>query len=140
MKKSSRIFLAVVIGTVLTALSYYIMLPPINVFSTDFWIYLIFVLAFYGVPLGAVKGLSMATKGGNVVKPQVNKVFILCAAVPVAVLVLGNIVSSTFFNALRYASVIEVEQADFAADMPEADVVTNISLMDTASASILGNR
>ena len=57
-----------------------------------------------------------------------------------AVLVLGGITSSTFFNAYSYAEVIAVQQADFSEDMPEADVVTNISLMDTASASILGDR
>ena len=142
MKKQNRIFLAVVIGTVLTALSYYIMLPPLNVFSTGFWTYLILVLCFYGVPLGAVSGLSGSSKGGKgaPAKPKVSKIFIAIAAIPVAALVLGTVISSTFFNALDYASVIEVEQADFAADMPEADVVTNISLMDTASASILGNR
>ena len=143
MKKSSRIFLAVVIGTVLTALSYYIVLPPISIFSTEFWIYLIFVLAFYGVPLGAVSGFSTNVKGSSASpagKLRVNKVFLVLAAIPVAVLVLGHIISSTFFNALQYASVIEVEQADFATDMPEADVVTNISLMDTASATKLGDR
>lgn len=139
MKKNNRIVLALLIGTALTALSYYLMLPPINIYSTGFWTYLLLVICFYGLPLGVVKGLSGAAKGAAV-KPKINKVFLAIAAVPVAVLVLGGIISSTFFNALKYASVIEVQQADFSEDMPEADVVTNISLMDTASATILGNR
>ena len=136
--KALRIILAVIIGTVLTALAYYLMLPPINVFSTGFWTFLILTIAFYGLPLGVVSGLSGVSRGTSKVK--VNKIFILIAAIPVAVLVLGGIFSSTFFNAQKYASVIEVQQSDFSEDMPEADVVTNISLMDTASASILGNR
>ena len=142
MKKSSRIILAVIIGTALTLLSYYFMLPAINVFSTGFWTYLIMVLFFYGLPLGVVTGLSAASAKGQKTpgKMKINKVFLIIVAIPVAVLVVGNIISSTFFNAYDYASVIEVEQSDFSADMPEADVVTNISLMDTASASILGNR
>ena len=143
MKKQNRIILAVVIGTVLTALSYYVMLPPINVFSTGFWTYLVLVLCFFGVPLGAIGGFSLTPKGNGANskgKPKINKIFAIAVAIPVAVLVLGHIISSTFFNALDYATVIEVENADFAEDMPEADVVTNISLMDTASASILGNR
>ena len=138
LNKTTRIILAVVIGTVLTALAYYFMLPPINVFSTEFWIFLLMVIAFYGLPLGVVSGLGDVGKGTT--KLKVNKVFLIIAAVPVAVLVLGGIASSTFFNAYSYAEVIEVQQADFSEDMPEADVVTNISLMDTASASILGNR
>jgi len=141
MNKTARIVLAIIIGTILTALAYYLMLPPINVFSTGFWTFLLLVICFYAVPLGAVSGLSSgngkAQKNG---KLKVNKFFIIAAAVPVAVLVLGGIISSTFFNAHAYAEVIAVEQSDFSEDMPEADVVTNISLMDTASASILGNR
>ncbi|MBP3666329.1 MAG: hypothetical protein J6K29_04680 [Clostridia bacterium] len=136
--KTLRIILAVVIGTVLTALTYYFMLPPINVFSTGFWTYLIMIIFFYGLPLGVVSGLSGVSRGTSKIK--LNKVFLVIAAIPVAVLVLGGIFSSTFFNALKYASVIEVHESDFSEDMPEADVVTNISLMDTASASILGNR
>ena len=141
MNKTTRIVLAAILGTVLTAVAYYLVLPPLNVFSTGFWTFLLAVICFYGVPLGAVNGLSAGTgKAQKNTKLQVNKIFLVVAAVPVAVLVLGGIISSTFFNAHAYAEVIEVEQSDFSEDMPEADVVTNISLMDTASASILGNR
>lgn len=136
--KALRIILAVILGTVLTALAYYLMLPPINIYSNGFWIFLIMTIFFYGLPLGVVSGFGAAGKKGGKVK--VSKIFIIIAAIPVAVLVLGGIFSSTFFNAEKYAAVIEVQQSDFSEDMPEADVVTNISLMDTASASILGNR
>ena len=136
--KIIRVVAAIILGTILTAVAYYLMLPPINVFSTGFWTFLVLVILFYGLPLGVFSGLKSAEKGKG--KLKVSKVFILVAAVPVAVLVLGGIVSSTFFNALKYASVIEVQQSDFSEDMPEADVVTNISLMDTASATKLGDR
>ncbi len=144
MKKSISIVLSLVIGTALTALSYYLLLPPLNVHSPAFWVYLLAVIVFYGLPLGAfgVKNLphrhSPKKKGPS--RLTVSRVFLLVAAVPVAVLVVGGIASSSFFNAHKYASVIQVEEAVFAEDMPEADTVTNISLMDTDSASILGNR
>ena len=141
MKNTSKtlgIIASAVIGTVATALAYYLMLPPLNIHSTGFWTFLVMVLFFYGLPLGVVSGFGAAGKKSGKVK--VSKIFIIIAAIPVAVLVLGGIFSSTFFNAERYAAVIEVHQSDFSEDMPEADVVTNISLMDTASASILGNR
>ena len=139
MKKSTRIVLSVLIGTVLTALSYYIMLPPLNLQSTGFWFYLLLVICFYGIPLGVAQ-ITPAAKKGASGKLKLNKIFIIVAAVPVAVLVIGGIVSSTFFNAQSYASVIEVKDADFATDMPETNTVTNISLMDTNSAIIIGNR
>ena len=137
--KTIRVISAIILGTVLTALAYYLMLPPINVHSTGFWTFLILVIFFYGLPLGVVKGPS-AGKGKNAGKVKVNNVFLIIVAIPVAVSILGGIASSTFFNAQKYAAVIEVKESDFSADMPEADVVTNISLMDTASAAILGNR
>ena len=141
MNKTTRIVLAVILGTVLTAVAYYLVLPPINIFSTGFWSFLLLVLCFYGVPLGAVAGLQVEKgKVQMTAKLKLSKVFLALAAVPVAVLVLGGIISSTFFNAHAYAEVIQVQQSDFSEDMPEVNVVTNISLMDTASASILGNR
>ncbi len=140
MKKSTRITLAVIIGTVLTALSYYVVLPPLNVFSTGFWAYLVAVALFYGVPLGAVGLVPGKVKGTT--KPEINKIFLIIVAIPVAVMVLGGIISSSFFNAVAYSDVIknDITEAVFAEDMPEADVVSDISLMDTDSAAIIGNR
>ena len=140
--KTLRTVAAVVIGTILTALAYYLMLPAINIYNTGFWTFLILVLLFYGLPMGVITGLDTTGKGKkkSIGKVKLNKVFLILVAIPLAVLMLGGIASSTFFNARKYAAVIEVQQSDFAEDMPEADVVTNISLMDTASAAILGNR
>ena len=150
MTKTKRIILAAVIGTVLTALSYYLFLPPLNIFSTDFWGYLIAVICFYGLPLGVISMAADSKKEskqktgqkGITFKPRVSKVFLIVLAIPVAVLILGGIVSSTFFNAVAYSNVIRenIVTDDFAVDMPEADVVSDISLMDTASAAIIGNR
>lgn len=139
MKKSTRIVLSVLIGTALTALSYYIMLPPLNLQSTGFWSYLILVICFYAIPLGVIRSVPGA-KRGVPTKPQVSKIFIAVAAIPVAVMVIGGLISSEFFNATKYASIIEVTEAKFSEDMPETSTVTNISLMDTESAAILGNR
>jgi hypothetical protein len=97
MNKTTRIVFAAILGTVLTAVAYYLVLPPLNVFSTGFWTFLLAVICFYGVPLGAVNGLSAGTgKAQKNTKLQVNKIFLVVAAVPVAVLVLGGIISSTF--------------------------------------------
>ncbi len=140
MKKALRIIPAVIIGTVLTAISYYLFLPPLNVFSSSFWMFLLAVLFFYGLPLGVISAIPGKVKGST--KPQVSKIFIAVAAIPVAVLVVGGIISSTFFNAIAYSDVIkdDITEAVFSEDMPEADVVSDISLMDTDSAAIIGNR
>ena len=68
MKKSTRIVLALIIGTILTALSYYIVLPPLNVFSKGFWTYLLFVICFYSLPLGVARFAPAAKKNQANVK------------------------------------------------------------------------
>ncbi len=151
MKKTTRIVLSVILGTVLTGLYYYLVLPPLNVHSTGFWISLLLIMLFYGIPLGLVR-LSLPHGAGGVgrfakttpdkaeKKSVGSKVFLVALAIPVAVLAIGGLLSSTFFNAHKYASVASVTEAAFSEDMPEADVVSNISLMDTESAQIIGNR
>ncbi len=140
MNKSIRIALAIACGTVLTAISYYLLLPPLNLYSTGFWMYLLAVILFYGIPLLLFSGAL--GKGAKSEKSKSKKIFILVAILPLAVLILGGLFSSTFFHAVDYSRVIQndITEAVFSEDMPEADVVSDISLMDTASAAIIGNR
>ncbi len=165
MKKWVRYVLAAVITAVVGAIVYYFALPAMNVFSTGFWVYLTFLVIAYSISYGILsgknvlgvfmKGANFASKSGskksadkeNASKSKTEqekgiegKIFLAIAAVPVVVLLLGNLISSTFFNATDYAQIITVEEAVFEKDMPESDLVTNIPLMDSESANIIGNR
>ena len=138
MKKSTRIILSVIIGTILTAVSYYVFLPPISGYSTEFWVFLMFVIAFYAVPFGVISTVKKTKGVGYDLK--FHPAFLAVIAAPVVVIIVGMIVSSTFFNAQKYATIIDVEEAVFSEDMPETNTVTNISLMDTTSAQVFGER
>ncbi len=148
MKKTTRWILAIIITVVISALAYYIILPPLNVFSPMFWISLTFVIILFGLVyafLGAKGGFNKIFQGQF--KKQYKdkttfsvKIFVIIAAIPVAILIVGSIISSTFFNATAYANIITVQEAVFEEDMPENDLVTNIPLMDSESANIIGNR
>lgn len=145
-------------GVVLGALVYYLALPPLNIFAPGFWGYLFFLCLVFIAPFvwsdlfvrttqvysGKSKGkaATAANLGFRLRRPGKRATVVLLAvtAVPLAVLILGGIFSSTFFHARSYAALIEVQEADFATDMPETDNVTNIALMDTDSAAIIGNR
>ena len=131
--------------TLIGALAYYFALPAINVFSEGFWFFLAFLIFIYTLPLTGVKVGVEILKAGQikprVARPQKGKgKWMLLALRPVAVVLLGTLVSSTFFNAKRYAAVIDVNEAVFSEDMPETENVTNIALMDSATAAIVGNR
>ena len=154
MNKQKRILLSSLITVVISAVAYYFVLPPINIYAQTFWISLAFVVLVFGaayVLLGAKSGIKTFFTGktekgfADQTKEKKKKTreriaFFVCLGVPVVVLVLGNLISSTFFNATKYSNIIEVPEAMFEEDMPESDLVTNIPLMDSDSANIIGNR
>ena len=151
MKKINPAVSAIVkllVSTAIVFLLFYIFLPPLNPYSTEFWIFLTAVLAIYLVPFGLTKLFKVYSLPGSATRvefaPQTRtvkfKIMVAAVALPIAVLIVGSIVSSTFFNAKRYADVISVKEADFATDMPETNSVTNIALMDSDSAVTIGNR
>ena len=127
---------------------FYVFLPPINPMAKEFWIFLTAALAIYLVPFGLGNVFKVYSLPGSASRvefsPQTKsfgyKLMVAVVLIPVAVMIVGGIISSTFFNAKSYAGVIKVNEADFATDMPETSTVTNIALMDTDSAVIIGNR
>ncbi|MGN1095614.1 MAG: hypothetical protein ACI4QR_04430, partial [Eubacteriales bacterium] len=123
-------------------------LPPVNLHSKEFWVFLTIVLAIYLIPFGVFNLFKVYSLPGSAARIEFSpatkalktKIMLICLALPLAIMIIGGIFSSTIFNAKRYANVISVTEADFAEDMPETDTVTNIALMDTSSAIIIGNR
>ena len=141
--------LKILISTVLMFIYYYVVLPPINPCAANFWIFLMIALIVYLAPFGALNifkvkkvpfGNTSHLEFKSRKKDKKQKIMLAVIAAPLVVIVIGSIFSSTIFNAKRYASVIDVKESDFATDMPETDNVTNIALMDTPSAVIIGNR
>ncbi len=140
-KTSVKLLVSLVVTLVASAIFFYLVLPAINVFDQGFWIYLILNLVFFAavfILLGAkgknIKGVSVKNN-----KPLI-KIVAGLAAIPLFVLIVGNIASSTFFNAEKYSTIIEVPEAVFEEDMPETAIVSNIALMDTATAQKMGDR
>ncbi len=144
--KNKKWILAAVLTLIISALAYYIVLPPLNVFSQEFWISITFVTVIF-----LVINLLLNAKGIQKIPTRnarpsfkssgrMTKVLLLIAAVPVVILLVGNLISSTFFNATKYSQIITVQEAVFEEDMPETDLVSNIPLMDSESAHIIGER
>lgn len=127
---------------------FYVFLPPLNPAATEFWIFVTAALAIYLLPFGLGSIFKVYSLPGSASRVEFSpktktlgyKIMVALLLVPIAVIIIGGIISSTFFNAKSYAGVIKVTEADFATDMPETSNVTNIALMDTDSAVIIGNR
>ena len=151
MKKSVRLAISAAVALTVAALVFYVTLPAINVQNTGFWMFFAFIAAVFGgvyALCGVRSGVYRMVKGEKKGSQKITfekgvstgKIIVAVVAVPLAVLLIGTLMSSTFFNASRYSQIIEVKEAVFEEDMPETDLVSNIALMDSASANIIGNR
>ena len=153
LKRVLRLAGGVLVATLLSFGLFYLMLPPINIYSRSFWFFLMLVMIIYGAVLGAFnmgrkkqkESAQVNFRGKKrsvsfVKNSRVSLIYTCLIPVPLAVIILGSLFSSTMFNAQSYASVINVKDEVFATDMPEVDQVTNIALLDTVSAQRLGTR
>ena len=154
------------IAAAITFFLFYVMLPPLNPNSELFWLFLTLTVGIFAFCLGVFRfdriGQLLKDLDGTssmkwkkrkdnrtwdapdekkgIRSATVTRTVLVLLVLPVVIIVVGGILSSEVFNAKGYASVITVEESDFEADMPEVNEITNIALMDTASARILGNR
>ena len=142
-----KIIFSVVFSVVVAFAGFYFFLPPLNPMSERFWLYILAITASACIPFIDVSPaiVTIKAKNGKTVKKYKgtfsnNKWVILAIAIPLSVLLIGNIISSTVFNARSYAKIVDPKKSNLSDDLPETTEVTNIALMDTESAKMLGNR
>ena len=144
MSKKALVILAILLIVVLLV-AYWWFHPPINIHSTDTWL---FVAVFVLLPLFVFWRAKSRTyeTGNSKVDPSRTKAkaFKIASWVPVVIAlvgVLGAVASLSIFpgNAAKYASVLETQDADFAQDIQQVDY-SEIPIIDRDSAALLGNR
>ena len=144
MSKKALVILAILLIVVLLV-AYWWFHPPINIHSTDTWL---FVAVFVLLPLFVFWRAKSRTyeTGNSKVDPNRTKAkaFKIASWVPVVIAlvgVLGAVASLSIFpgNAAKYASVLETQDADFAQDIQQVDY-SEIPIIDRDSAALLGNR
>lgn len=130
--KKALISLLVIV--IIEVIAFYITLPAMNIFSEGFWIFQgAFVILFFV--------LSFSVRDDEYVGyNNLTKVVGIVILVGILVFSVGHLTSMQIFNAGRYASLVEIEERDFATDMPISETVNNIALMDTSSAKVVGQR
>ena len=124
---------------------YYVEFPALNIHNIDFFLILIVLItadailialshvgSFFGKK---ITGKKLIKKIGR----DAVTVLVIDAAI-ILVVVIGSICGMTILRSRSYASLLKVENRDFAEDIPESESVTNIALMDTESERIFGNR
>ena len=127
----SMILVPLLITLVISALLWYMILPPINLQSALFWIMLILMIILYIL----IKGLYGAIKKEQVV---IHRAFIVLVCV-LAFFVVSAGYSAKLFHARRYSQILKVDEGSVDL-IPSAEGSSSIALMDTSSAEMLGDR
>ena len=163
MSPFKKTVLPLILSIVIIAVMYYEMIQPINIQSTAFWWFLIYcvviVAVLFGLPrmheaggsffedvrdegLGYFKNRkadreNKASGKSRSLSPAMVAVGLV--VIMVLIIFVGNIVSSPFFNARAYSSLLDVEDGDFAEDISEISM-NSVPVVDRDTAVRLGSR
>ena len=128
--------------TLLAALClFYIFLPPINLTSLNFWVYILFNIVIFVLSL-SITDFDIAHKSYGLSKQSykiVRWLFVVTMGL-IVVLLFTNIIMSPLFNSKKYANRINVEEdGNFKEEIAEVDF-TKLPLLDKDSSQKLGDR
>ena len=149
--KNNKLLRNLIIGLlILIALGiyYYVTIPAINIHSSGTWgaIFLIIgILMLLSLAKFFKKNGEASVEGINKFHFQIKETSLVFKGLGIVMLLLliiygvGYLLSSPFFNAAKYQSLLSIEERNFTDDIKEVDYQT-IPLLDKDSAAILGNR
>lgn len=131
-----------IITLILGSIIYYFLLPPINIHSMLFWIFiliLIFIYAVFNITL-SINDLEAYINKRRVYKPSRKMFFILLVPFFIIIFItLFNILSSPLFNSKSYYERLKVIDGNFEEDISLVDF-NHLPLLDKDSSSKLGDR
>lgn len=137
MKKYQQI----IITLLFILITYYFILPPLNLSSPLFWNYLILIGIFYfAMSLTNYKFNLFKIDGVNVrIKDKKGKFIFGFIALIFLLIFIINIVNLPLFNSKSYYERITVSDSDFTNDVKEVDF-DELALLDKDSSTKLGDR
>ena len=137
-KKGAKIAISLIISLVIAGIRYYINHPPINFKSKEFWTFLISSAVIYAVIFVVLNVFKGRRENMKFAVKHSLKTSGIVVAVCVLALLVGAIISSTFFNAKRYSSLIKINEGNFTEDIEDIGF-DEIPMLDYDSAIKLGN-
>lgn len=142
MKKNYII--ASILQIILMGLGYYIFLPPINIQSFGFWVFVfasIGLFIFLFMIATSLNGVVRITNNSKLKElPKVVSIPFTLAFVIVGVILIVDIAASPLFNASSYSKRITIDETkDFSNDIEEVNF-NSLPLLDRDSSEKLGDR
>lgn len=133
----AKTIIALIVVAILELITFYILLPPLNIHDIRSWMFQGFFVILFLV------STFFCSKGNNIEQLNVtivSKIVTAVIALGLVVVVIGGLTSLEIFNASRYSSLIKVKECKFEDEIAQTDTVNDIALMDTKSARVVGER
>ena len=131
-----KIIISLIIIAVLEFAAFYAFLPSLNIHSMEFWEFQGFFAVIFWVLTLSIPDREKFEFRYNIISKILGIVIILA----VVFIIIGNIISAKIFNAGRYSSLIDIKNTKFEETVKQTDTITDVALMDTASAKVVGQR
>ena len=138
-KKSHPYLISAVVTLIVGAIFYYFLLPPLNISSVASWLFFGGLFTTYVVVSCIANGVVNDTLKDTKM-PKQDKIQFYIVGAGLVIFIIGAIASTKLFQASTYANLLQVEEYDFEDVIPESEEISDIALMDTASAQIVGDR
>lgn len=139
--KNKLVIIRVIVLLLLVFLEYYFMLPPINISSPSFWVFLLVVgVTYYGTSAIQYINPNLVTiiNLKTIDKKKMYLPIAFCVAFVLIIIV--NLINSPLFSASSYSKRITITEKDnFTEEVPQVDF-NSLPLLDKASSQKLGDR
>ena len=135
-----RTLLNLAVTLVFAAIYYYVVLPPINLKSEEFYAFALLTCGVYGVCALLTSGFQGTGAKGyfGFLKKQCTVPLVLALGL-IATALVGAVLGWQVFRARDYRDLLTVNDGDFAAEVEEISY-DQIPMLDADSAKKLGNR
>lgn len=129
------IIITIIIGVIL----FYVFLPPINIHSMGFWVFVVVLSIIYGL-LSFIMMNNSLLSNNDVKFLKRSQITFASILVIIVLITIINIAVSPLFNSKKYAKRITInEDTTFTEDVAEVDF-SKIPLLDKESSQKLGDR
>ena len=134
MKNIKNIIISIVGTSILSWLYFYFLLPPINLSTLSFYVFIFFILCSFGVINISLDSLN---EEYDYNKFSIGNISVLVSVFIIIGAFLISLTGTKIFNAKSYANVMQIQEKDFN-ELPESDL-NKLSLLDRESATNIGN-
>ena len=138
MKKRNRLLLSIIVTLVSGLILFYIFIPPLNIHSVNFWMFVIVLLTIFGIMNFGTGIFSLKNKEFDF-KDRKNYYPFIAPIIIVLGLFLIHLINSPFFMSSKYAHRIDIANGNFTDEIEEVNFNT-LAIVDKNSSMKLGDR